>query len=61
MREATKPRIVDALESACAWIDERRWMAATLRIILRRHCALADLSMWLDERWQTGRWANIDA
>jgi len=55
-------RLVRALNSACTVVDDVAYRPAVVRLTLRLprwwHCELADLSMRLDDRWETGYWSG---
>ncbi len=57
--------IVRATHSACLLVDEVLYRPAVVKVTGRLprwwSCELARLSMWLDERWQTGFWSASDA
>jgi hypothetical protein len=63
--DALRLQMVRALQRACAlvdWLAYRPWLVRlTERMPRWWHCQLAQLSMTLDDRWQTGFWASDGA
>jgi hypothetical protein len=59
-----KRAVVHGLNSACEAVDEVAYRPAVVRLTLPLprwwRCELAQLSMWLDERWHLGWWDTSD-
>jgi hypothetical protein len=66
MRDEAWKRIkwltVRILDRLCQAVDEVAYRPAVVKLTLRLprwwSCDLARLSVWLDERWKTGRWSD---
>lgn len=53
--------IVAALEATCDWTHLVTWRRPWIWLPIRNGwCPLANLSLALDERWETGHWRRFD-